>query len=1097
MVPRVQKGALAMSSLFKFCLIALPLSVVACNAAFDSSRPASEPTSLGHVLYENFCDRLAATAYPEDRTGRSTYAVCHEGAAPAAHSAPKLLALHAERTRFIDAVDALMASDPALSADLSAYLTQLLPLYDNGIMAAQAHKLAAVIERVRGVPAVAQALERLGYRAPAAPAAPAGLLAALLQYPRLHEVLGSALAVLGPNAPGHAAFLQLQRVLQVELAADADALDPSAWAPLRNFLLSSLPEGVAQPQSRWLLAHDGRGMPIVARNTESPPARNTQGQLVNAPWGPPNTPGFDGYGRAVDAAGRPLFVYHDAGTSVLAGLLAQVQQVVAKNPTLLAQSAPALRAAMGEEKPRTRRLAGGQSLEWRGYDANTAPIADAGYTLGWLAQQRDVLPKLTALADALWQQHEPALAAAVQLGWQASDWAQNPEVRDLALKPGNTLIDDFIDLGVEMAQVDGLLEDVHAALQDPATQALGPILALHMQHSDWIDYPHIDGPNGLEVNGPPTGDFITKVQRSSADPRLNRSVMERLLHLVHDSQQPVCSAASEALNQPECFFFKIDNAARFYLQSVIGEARFVIRVDQDSFDQFATPGGMEQATTIEGFLNPHEVTEDCPVNPLTGEAARCIAFSVTPQAAARMLFVPFDSSVEAEKRPYLIEQLTRKVMVGNQPIGDVHHGTLFAWELHGFFDAVRPLLKAFAKHGREDLVLHLLNVLHKHWGKGDPSMTELQGDMIPWNNVATGLSQFEPLLAKLLTEGRFMQVAANLLQAAQAVQLDSANGSQVLAASLRRLLTPAGFHPAGPQPVRRADGSTVHHPAPLHVLQRALRDMTQAQAANPAVPAASLTAPLAQVLLPVSCTGGGCALSNREAHALVGAGLRFARAQVASKVNAAEAQGGMQAVGEAFTLAVLRAVDSPLTGSTVQVLGQAANNAAASAELGKLLDKLLTQQHAGLVDLATAAVDGLPQANDLQPLRHAAAAVLDGAADGSGSLVEAQLQMLAQAYAADPQRVLSRVLKGLAAPTQQGSMALSVLTDVFAQVNRAAPGAPGPLQAADYNAGLLATLQDFLQDSQHGFARLLDLIAQRHAPAPQGHGAVSHEGNRS
>ena len=50
--------------------------------------------------------------------------------------------------------------------------------------------------------------------------------------------------------------------------------------------------------------------------------------------------------------------------------------------------------------------------------------------------------------------------------------------------------------------------------------------------------------------------------------------------------------------------------------------------------------------------------------------------------------------------------------------------TLFLLEQFGFYDAITPLVQAFATHEQESLFLDLADILHRHWADGNATDSE-------------------------------------------------------------------------------------------------------------------------------------------------------------------------------------------------------------------------------------------------------------------------------------------------------------------------------------------------------------------------------------
>ena len=242
---------------------------------------------------------------------------------------------------------------------------------------------------------------------------------------------------------------------------------------------------------------------------------------------------------------------------------------------------------------------------------------------------------------------------------------QHPEAKIPAM---STFWDEMLDVTVQIEQQPGLLEDVLTSLGQTGSQQLGQIFANYMQFNDRISY----DPNNL--NGPPInlalggvpGNMQTPVDRSAPDTGFNRSAFFRFLSLIHDTNgvttcnKPgaiviaqgipllgtanVCSGGLCSLgSQPfqECAVFKIENLAKFYLDSIVGKADLDFRSDFLKSGILgigaATVGLVEQSSNI-GYTS--DTSQQATINQEYGfwDATTAKTFHPRPQWLNRLVF---------------------------------------------------------------------------------------------------------------------------------------------------------------------------------------------------------------------------------------------------------------------------------------------------------------------------------------------------------------------------------------------------------------------------------------------------------------------------
>src|SRR5688572_14112233 len=116
------------------------------------------------------------------------------------------------------------------------------------------------------------------------------------------------------------------------------------------------------------------------------------------------------------------------------------------------------------------------------------------------------------------------------------------------------------------------MRDLLAAMAAPETRQLITRFRDQMKFKDRFD---------IATNQSLVGSFSTPVDRTAPDTGFNRSVWQRLLHLISDSNGAVeCSRAGAVIKEAttglvlhtfpnECDLFRVDNMAVFYLQSIV------------------------------------------------------------------------------------------------------------------------------------------------------------------------------------------------------------------------------------------------------------------------------------------------------------------------------------------------------------------------------------------------------------------------------------------------------------------------------------------------------------------------------------------------
>ncbi len=187
--------------------------------------------------------------------------------------------------------------------------------------------------------------------------------------------------------------------------------------------------------------------------------------------------------------------------------------------------------------------------------------------------------------------------------------------------------------------------------------------------------------------------------------------------------------------------------------------------------------------------------------------------------------------------------------------------TLFTWEENGFLTALQPLAGAFVDHGREDLFIQLMEILHKHWqtaagAAAAPEECKLTTDASGKTTSCSkdGTDTYEPLLSTIFG-GDLLTALNSAASIAQGINVPTCsaidpgkhtcktagpvlNGIGVLAAATRGLVDPALAasykvkDSTGKTTALRNDGTTNPQVTPIYLMLEALDEIDAALAAD-------------------------------------------------------------------------------------------------------------------------------------------------------------------------------------------------------------------------------------------------------------------------
>jgi hypothetical protein len=1080
-----------------------------CAPKLDTTREPADTGSFGTTVFTLACQRVAYQRDLVDGDSRvdvsgSTYRdACRHGGPLPANPYPAIAALVDARDPIIAAVDVVFPAD--FLADLQAYLTgnAFLGLYDDGTMEAALTKVVDLLGLMADDPDFAPSLARLSGRIGYRPRAAAlGAVRAAVQYPKLGGLVQELTTAIAEGGPAHTEFVAFQKALAMELADTAPLAPAAAGAPDRtlrlaaNLLLTESPllgNGVVRPAA----VRDVRGLAVV----EKDPMTNklaapfvdvdgdgladidVEGRYVDAaglpitnvptPFASPlvaeAAPARDAEGRALIAEGGPrLYRYLDLDKTPLAALVRDVPQLFDPQKGTALDFLRGASALLGPRKlGTTKTFQNGTTIDYRGYDTSQAPLLDMVY--GFLVLVDDPnLPTTLAFARSLIVDHEAEAARLLEAFFAVADLADlYPEAQ---LAPGSALFDDLMPVMKQVLAEPKLVEDLLKALEDPATKQVRNRFADYMEYADRFDLDASAAPY------PVTGSFKTKVNRAAVDSNFNRSLMQRLLHLIHDSYGVSLCNKQDAevlgiLTFDECEMFKIDDLAIFYVQSIACQknAQGQCRTDDGHYmpkaflelhlkglEGLVSDDMVESLTTIEGFRR-----------------------HPTPQALNRALLL--------DPAPQFIQDTLNPArdIDGDRYI-DQHAGSLPVWEVNGFYDQIRPVIQAFADHGKEELFVKILVALHEHWPSKDSVNTQSMNPQGPGYAKASGVKNFEPLMVDVLRNSDLLPALTESAPTLAAISVGGKNGRTILENASRYLVNDqAGLvNRLGQATTTTVDGRPVPVLSPWYVLADAYRQKAKMVGSSASEGEAweRSTGQMVDVFLRGEKVGDAWRFKNPRVRGVSAALIDFLQARIAAHKTA----GDLKVWARTDLPARLESVvTGPVFAGAADFVLSLAAAPAARAALEDLHVYLMNEVGAmGSSDTFVAALGAVADLVQLfldDPDMVPVARLFGKALHPDFGLVDAQVRFLRGARAADTTDALQRLLHNAFAEAGPGKVAIGQVIDALCDVHRVDPiGEHGaPLDAEDFRATFRA-VADFIFDERRGFLKFVQIVKARH-----------------
>lgn len=1085
--------------MWRFAVVAVVIGG-ACAPAFDDTRTDSDPGTFGHHVVDLLCNRLSFEADPTDVSGSSNRDTCHGGELQP--GAPiTVAALIGDRPRTVAAID--QAVPPDQTDALQLYLTSddVLSAYDDNTMANSIQSLGDLLSELGDDPDAMVALTRFGARdGYRQPDVTLGQTATLVNAPEITPVLDNVLPAIASNGPAHEPWNALVRAIGATMASAAVEPESDRAAVIADKLLLSEDPEVATGTPQFIVRRDDRGVarltsiqpPFVDVDHDGLPDTNALGQYVDADGNliavamPFASFGDTSMRDANGLSTEQPYQYLDLDRTILGALARDAQQLLDPTNNTALDLVRGSSILLGDRVQVTRTFDDGSSLQYQGYDTTDAPLLDLAY--GFSQLLRDTAADDTlALAQVLFTSHQPMMARLTEdmiLTARLGDMFPAAQIVETA-----PLWDDMRPLLAKITADPKLVHDLLVALEDPGVQQLGDRFREFMTYNDRFD---------IAADQSVTGAFTSMPDRTLADDGYNRSLFERLLNVISDSQVSQCNKQGAKLSliglgiatYDACQFFSIPNLAVFYTQSIAyakdANGNIICEDNGGQFDgtRTATTGagcaaygagwrprpkadfhynwnnGLSNTTAVALLGGDHYVETQAGI---TGFRTH-----PTPEALNRVLFLdPTPQTIQDTADP-MRDKWGRLYK-------EVHAGTLPVWEKNNFYAEIRPVVQAFADANQEQTFVDILSVLHKHWAS--PTSTTTQHADPNGANYTYGSNgvSWEPFIIAVLQTDLYPA----LTQSAAELVSVTANGkpmTQIAARAAAYLTTPlAGLTDRRNNPTgKTADGQTVPVLTPWNLIADGFVGKRRRLASAGMIGSAMWTDSiheLADILMRGDQDANGWHFRNPHFAATTRALIQMLRDRLAVHVADRDqwlATDLPKKVEDTLTHPVLAAAADFLV--TLDDTSVSALESLLTAVLDPAKPTFATMR-ASAAELVQLARDD----QDLVPVAKVTGRLL------AKQYLPVQINLLNRLHEADVNKTLNDIVARLfqSEAGNPGTPVISAIADGVGDVNRVTPAAGHAVWTADDYASVFHVTADFLREQRHGLLRFVAIVKGR------------------
>jgi hypothetical protein len=1087
--------------------------LAACVSDLDTTREPADTGSFGNTVLTLVCKRIA---YLEDLNdgddivdvrGDTFRDICRLGLAPPAAAPEELKALQAKRDALVAAVDTIFPE--SFLSDLQTFLTsnEFLALYDSGETMQAVDALIEFLRFLEAEPDLAPALERFSLRLGYMPTTQAlGAVRAFVNYPDLHEFLlvvgdqiteggqakvewdnlirGAAITMRAAETPSDANTPERTGQLALDLLFEPNPLlDTSRTIPLVRrdqrgvakvaMIGGSLPAPFVDTDNDGLADVDDVGRFVDASNT--PVAAPTPFSL---PSGEEQVPWLyrDAEGRALDSdGGQPVYEYLDLDGTMFAALARDSIQLFDPQKGTALDLLRGASVLMGPRQLVTRAYNNGESIEYRGYDTSDAPILDMVH--GYLSLMTDPnIYDVLALSREIFTNHEQSIARILEA---LVDTARVGDAHPEAVIPTTSpLFDDLVPVIRQILDKPALARGLMRALENTQVAELGKRFRDYMKYKDQFTI----NPNNQAV----VGSFSTPVDRNKSDSGYDRSLWQRLLHLIADSDKAVlCNKDGAKVDLPgtgigiayydECKLLRIDNLAVFYVQSIAyakdSNGNVIIGGNGKPLPKARFPFNLDDNRL--GLPIAWAVSDDTLENESGIEGFR---FNPTPEALNRTLFLqPMPTFLSNAMDP-------AKCKDGDL-FTSAHGGTLPVWEKDGFYDQIRPIVQVFADNNAEQLFVDMMVVLHKHWPSKDSithQTTNPNGHGYAWGS---GAVSYEPLLVDVLERDKLLPALVYTASDLNSITTNGKSMPRIATEAARYMLTPqSGLAKRdGSTSTTTSDGETVATLSPWHLLA----DAYQAKRARLDAAGAeggtwpSATSNLVDVLIRADAVPNlGWTFRNPRFRGISVGLINFLEKRLQAHDSASDRTDWLltQLPNRAEEI-----LSSPLFAGAADFFLSLQASPEARQQIEALAAYLVNEvnYNDAFMTSLSAAADMLQLALDDRDILPIARVVGEALKPERGWL-NTHLEWVKKVRHSDANQALVRMLRNLYTEHRPGHTAVSDLIDGISEVKRADPWEDlgKDYTAADYKA-LLLGVAGFLDEEKRGLRKFIRIIESR------------------
>ncbi len=971
-----------------------------------------------------------------------------------------------------------------------------------------------------------------------------------------------------------------------DLERDADELPPGSpvWVTRRDSRGVAIPRKDASGAlpSVFETETDGNGNPIAAidasgkfRGSAPPPFKVLGEKNVER----------DEHGRALHN-GELLYEYFDANLTMAAAFLQEDARLSTPYPTSKDRSpfeklGRGLPALFGIPKKHSVKY-GKTSASFEGPDPATGAIHDLVHAVGAIAKHPDQTRRLLEALRIGMIEHEHEMTQLVDTMLKMNDLGkEHPEaqlVGEADGEPGGAhrFWDDLISVVERMSRRKGMVEAVIRMITEDASVDQDQIFATWMTYKDVATYkgaPFLPGEANDtfsttqfdDLNAEAAITYKTEVDRSAPDIGENRSVWQRTMSLIHGLRNrkqcnkdkavlkfaflplPTIPLFQEATGFAECDLFHIADMVRVYSQA----------------NTYNTHEGTTREDLV--FLKPDISILGGLNGGIQETETQITGFTLQPTAQAfhRFLFAPPNQFSKGLIVP--------PVTADGAEIAALEPYALFAMEVRhknannrNFLEAGLPLMRAFettemVKEADEPncmnplgcknytlpdgyMFAELLNVFHMHWGarSDEPCEPRTKVDwkdpLKGWNTCTqhvdpdgkffsyqTDIRSYEPLLAKVFGELRFIRSLHVAAKALDKIEVDGKKGLTILAEFVEALVKPDPelTYRDGSTTAKNNVGVEVGYVSPLYLVLDGLKRIDENFAALPGGEKAQedwheARSDVVDLFLTIdNADPAKMRLKDRVGHKVFLRTLTFLQ----DRIKAHQEAGDLNEWAAGLAQRSVTFFDTPLIGGLLRLVDESWSEPAAGRELMRLIVHLVSQEQnpEGYRTTLVAAADLFQLLEDtkrIAPLLNLTAEAVapgvteavkngKGAPDANASILRKGVELLNQVMILHEQRptTISKVLKNVVADTTEGKTPLETIIDMISEIERKDPKKKPEvsLNRDDFEAVAISA-HEFLTDKGRGIERLYDVIKNRRVklaespvPPPAEEGADEEE----